>query len=106
MATVNVQEFIDRRKLSRFQLRVFALCALIVLGDAMPNSIALTTEYTPKRIRATAVMIMFCGFSLGAALGGVAAASLISYLGWKSVFVLGGVMPCLIFPLLVALEDQ
>src|SRR5258706_7267735 len=33
MATVNVQEFIDRRKLSRFQLRVFALCALIVLVD-------------------------------------------------------------------------
>jgi len=198
MATVNVQEFIDRGKLSGFQLRVFALCALIVLvdgfdtqaigyvapaivrswhvdraaltpvfsaglfglmlgalafgpiadrfgrrpvllfctlffgvmslltvtadsvkslmvlrfvtglglGGAMPNSIALTTEYTPKRIRATAVMIMFCGFSLGAALGGVAAAGLISSFGWKSVFALGGVVPCLIFPLLAALLPE
>ena len=68
------------------------------LGGAMPNAIALTTEYAPKRIRATTIMIMFCGFSLGAALGGVAAASLISHFGWKSVFVLGGIVPCLAFP--------
>jgi AAHS family 4-hydroxybenzoate transporter-like MFS transporter len=72
------------------------------LGGAMPNAIALTTEYAPRRIRATTVMIMFCGFSLGAALGGVAAASLIAHFGWKSVFVVGGIAPCLLLPFLVA----
>src|SRR5947209_13868130 len=51
-------------------------------------------------------MIMFCGFSLGAALGGVAAASLISHFGWKSVFVLGGIVPCLAFPFLAALLPE
>ncbi|HKC58854.1 MAG TPA: MFS transporter [Myxococcales bacterium] len=76
------------------------------LGGAMPNAIALTTEYAPKRIRATTVMIMFCGFSLGAALGGVAAASLIAHFGWKSVFVLGGIAPCLLLPFLLALLPE
>ena len=198
MATVNVQELIDGRKLGGFQVMVVALCALIVLidgfdtqaigyvapaivrgwridraalapvfaaglfglmvgalafgpladrfgrkpvllfctlffgvmslltatadsvkslmvlrfitglglGGAMPNAIALTTEYAPRRIRATTVMIMFCGFSLGAALGGVAAASLIARFGWKSVFVLGGVVPVLAFGFIAALLPE
>src|SRR5207245_8013352 len=68
--------------------------------------IALTTEYGPKRIRATTVMIMFCGFSVGAAVGSAAAASLISHFGGKSVFVLGGIVPCLAFPFLAALLPE
>jgi AAHS family 4-hydroxybenzoate transporter-like MFS transporter len=76
------------------------------LGGAMPNAIALTTEYAPPRIRATSIMIMFCGFSLGAALGGLAAAGLITRFGWQSVFVLGGVAPCILVALLAALLPE
>jgi AAHS family 4-hydroxybenzoate transporter-like MFS transporter len=61
------------------------------LGGAMPNTIAMTSEFNPKRRRATMVMIMFCGFSLGAALGGFLAAALMAPFGWRSVFVVGGV---------------
>jgi AAHS family 4-hydroxybenzoate transporter-like MFS transporter len=64
------------------------------LGGTMPNAIALTAEYMPKRIRATGVMIMFTGFTIGAAAGGVVAAALIPHFGWQSVFVLGGLLPC------------
>ena len=35
------------------------------LGGAMPNAIAMTSEFNPRRRRATMVMIMFCGFSVG-----------------------------------------
>ena len=65
------------------------------LGCVMPNAIALTSEYAPERVRSTAVMVMFCGFSLGAALGGLAAAVLIADFGWRSVFIAGGVLPLL-----------
>jgi MFS transporter, AAHS family, 4-hydroxybenzoate transporter len=198
MATVNVQELIDSRKLSWFQVLVTALCALIVfidgfdtqaigyvapaivrswhvnraaltpvfsaglfglmlgalafgpiadrigrkpvlvfctlffgvmalltttansvtsltilrfvtglgLGGAMPNAIALTTEYSPRRIRATLVMIMFGGFSLGAFLGGVAAANLMAHFGWKSVFVVGGIAPLLLLPFIAVLLPE
>ena len=70
------------------------------LGGAMPNTVAMTSEFNPHRRRATMVMIMFCGFSLGAALGGLLAAALIPQFGWRSVFVVGGVAPLLLVPIL------
>jgi AAHS family 4-hydroxybenzoate transporter-like MFS transporter len=70
------------------------------LGGAMPNAVALTSEFNPRRRRATMVMIMFCGFSVGAALGGLLAAPLIPRFGWRSVFVVGGVAPLLLVPVL------
>jgi AAHS family 4-hydroxybenzoate transporter-like MFS transporter len=70
------------------------------LGGAMPNTIAMTSEFSPHRRRATMVMVMFCGFSAGAALGGLLAAALIPQFGWRSVFVAGGVAPLLLVPVL------
>jgi AAHS family 4-hydroxybenzoate transporter-like MFS transporter len=72
------------------------------LGGAMPNTVAMTSEFNPRRRRATMVMIMFCGFSVGAALGGFLAAALIPHFGWRSVFVVGGVVPLLLAPILAA----
>ncbi|MDP9096325.1 MAG: MFS transporter [Pseudomonadota bacterium] len=71
------------------------------LGAALPNAVALTAEISPHRRRATMVMAMFCGFSLGAALGGLIAAAIIPVLGWRSVFVLGGAAPLLLAVYLV-----
>jgi len=70
------------------------------LGGVMPNAVAMTSEFNPRRRRATMVMIMFCGFSVGAALGGLLAAALIPHFGWRSVFVVGGVAPLLLVPVL------
>src|SRR4051812_47030989 len=70
------------------------------LGGAMPNAVALTSEFSPHRRRATMVMTMFCGFSIGAALGGLLAAALIPQFGWRSVFLIGGVAPLLLVPIL------
>jgi len=70
------------------------------LGGAMPNAVALTSEFSPHRRRATMVMIMFCGFSVGAALGGLLAAALIPQFGWRAVFVVGGTAPLLLVPIL------
>jgi MFS transporter, AAHS family, 4-hydroxybenzoate transporter len=44
---------------------------------------------------------MFCGFSVGAAVGGWLAADLIPRFGWRSVFVVGGIAPLLMVPILV-----
>ena len=67
------------------------------LGGAMPNAAALTAEYMPRRLRATGVMFMFCGFSMGAAIGGFVAAGIINRYGWPAVFIVGGVLPCIVF---------
>lgn len=71
------------------------------LGGAMPNAVALTSEFSPHRRRATMVMAMFCGFSIGAAIGGLLAAALIPAFGWRAVFLVGGAVPLLMVPLLV-----
>jgi AAHS family 4-hydroxybenzoate transporter-like MFS transporter len=70
------------------------------LGGAMPNTVAMTSEFSPQRRRATLVMIMFCGFSIGAALGGLLAAWLIPNFGWRSVFIVGGFVPLVMVPIL------
>jgi AAHS family 4-hydroxybenzoate transporter-like MFS transporter len=110
---------VGRRKIIIFSTLTFGLGALVTafvqdvntlfairfltglgLGGAMPNAIALTSEFSPRRRRATMVMIMFVGFSIGAALGGLLAAALIPQFGWRSVFVVGGVAPLLLAPIL------
>ncbi len=80
------------------ELLVWRFLAGLGLGGAMPNGIALTAEYCPTRRRATIVMIMFTGFSLGAAFGGAVAASLIPIYGWRSVWYVGGILPLLLVP--------
>src|SRR5882757_7370022 len=110
---------IGRKKIIIFSTLAFGLGALVTafvqdvntllairfltglgLGGAMPNAIAMTSEFNPRRRRATMVMIMFCGFSVGAALGGLLAAALIPQFGWRSVFVVGGAAPLLLVPIL------
>jgi AAHS family 4-hydroxybenzoate transporter-like MFS transporter len=81
-------------------LMAFRFLTGVGLGGAMPNIIALTSEYSPQRKRATLITVMFCGFPLGAVLGGLVSARLIPALGWPSVFYLGGIMPLLVLPLL------
>jgi MFS transporter, AAHS family, 4-hydroxybenzoate transporter len=81
-------------------LLVIRFLAGLGLGGAMPNTIALTSEFSPHRRRATMVMVMFVGFSIGAAAGGFLAAALIPQFGWRSVFVVGGVAPLLLAPIL------
>lgn len=39
------------------------------LGGAMPNTITMTSEYLPARRRGALVTLMFCGFTLGSAMG-------------------------------------
>ena len=76
------------------------------LGGAMPNAVALTSEFSPHRRRATMVMAMFCGFSVGAALGGLLAAALIPAFGWRSIFVIGGIVPLLFAPMLAKMLPE
>jgi AAHS family 4-hydroxybenzoate transporter-like MFS transporter len=42
---------------------------------------------------------MFVGFSVGAAVGGFVAAALLPEYGWRSIFVVGGIVPLLLAPL-------
>ena len=72
----------------------------VALGGAMPAGIALVSEYSPTRLRATFVTVAVCGFSVGGALGGFVATLVLKRYGWPAVFLIGGVVPILTAPLL------
>src|SRR6185369_4614724 len=76
------------------------------LGAAMPNAVTLMSEYCPDQRRATLTNMMFCGFPLGAALGGFLAAWMIPQWGWRSVFVLGGAAPIALTLLMLAMLPE
>ncbi|MEW6022707.1 MAG: aromatic acid/H+ symport family MFS transporter [Pseudomonadota bacterium] len=77
------------------------------LGGAMPTTITLTSEYCPQPRRASLVTLMFCGFTIGSALGGLVAAQLLATVGWRGILSIGGVVPLLLVPaLLLALPES
>jgi AAHS family 4-hydroxybenzoate transporter-like MFS transporter len=88
------------------QLTAFRVFTGFGMGGAMPNAIALTSEYMPKRTRNAAVMTMFAGFSFGSAFAGWVAAAVIRQFGWQSVFLVGGTIPIVVAILLVALLPE
>lgn len=70
------------------------------LGGAMPNAITLSSEYAPDKHRSVLVTTMFCGFTMGSALGGILAAYIVAHWGWHGVLLVGGVVPLALVPLL------
>src|ERR1700753_846494 len=83
-------------------LLIVRLLTGIGLGGALPNCVALSGEYAPARWQASAIGAMFCGFPLGAMLGGLLSARIIPAFGWESVFYIGGSIPLILIPILAA----
>lgn len=73
----------------------------IGLGAVIPNSYAYGAEYAPKRIRATVVTIVGASSAAGGFLGGLLASAVMPSLGWRSVFLIGGLFPLLLIPALL-----
>lgn len=87
---------------STIELYLYRFVTGVGLGGVMPTINILTAEFAPARRRALLMTAMFVGLPIGIIVGGIAAALLINQLGWQSVFVVGGVLPLLLVPILVA----
>jgi AAHS family 4-hydroxybenzoate transporter-like MFS transporter len=83
------------------QLLIIRFIAGFGMGGIMPNAMALVGEYSPRKVRVTAMMIVANGFTAGAAIGGFVAAYLIPNFGWRSVFYFGGAIPLVVALLMV-----
>src|ERR1700691_966308 len=74
------------------QLIALRFISGICLGGLPPNTIALNAEFAPKRARATMIVFMFMGITVGGILPGAVTAYLPRY-GWQGLFFIGGVFP-------------
>jgi MFS transporter, AAHS family, 4-hydroxybenzoate transporter len=86
------------------QMFVLRLLAGIGIGGLMPNTVSLTSELSPKRHRATLIVLMFTGITVGGSIPSVISAWLVPDLGWPVLFWIGGLAPmviaaCLVFAL-------
>ena len=65
----------------------------IGLGGLPGNCVALTAEYAPKRVRATLIVVMYLGITIGS----VVPAGISAYLGgdegWRTLLFIGGAWP-------------
>jgi AAHS family 4-hydroxybenzoate transporter-like MFS transporter len=82
-------------------LVVFRFLSGLGFGAAIPNAVALTTEYAPKRLQQTIITILFASMPLGALLGGFVGSVMLPRWGWRSVFYTGGILPLVIGLLLI-----
>jgi len=64
----------------------------IALGGAVPLVWANSTEFVPKRYRATIVTLIMLGYGLGVGVSGPLSVVLIPRFGWSSVFWAGGAL--------------
>ena len=88
------------------QLLAFRFLTGLGLGGALSNSVALMSEYAPKRLLAVIVSMMFCGMPAGAVVATRVSAVMLPRWGWQSVFYAGGVLPLTLALLLIAILPE
>jgi len=63
------------------------------LGGAMPNAAALAAEYSPARVRPFAVTLAIVCVPVGGTVAGLLALRAMPAIGWRNIFIVGGVVP-------------
>ena len=81
-------------------LTILRLLAGIGLGGAMPNATALSSEYVPRRSRPFAVTLTIVCIPLGGFVAAWMAGRILPVYGWRTLFLIGGVVPIVLSALL------
>jgi MFS transporter, AAHS family, 4-hydroxybenzoate transporter len=83
------------------ELLVYRFLTGLGLGGAMPNVVALSSEYVPRRLLQVFVAMLFVGMPLGGLIAGVTSSFMVPRWGWRSVFYFGGIVPLVLAVLLI-----
>ncbi|MDY6948623.1 MAG: MFS transporter, partial [Pseudomonadota bacterium] len=75
------------------QLGIFRFLTGVGMGGAMPNSTALMFEFAPLVWRQVATSVALVGVPLGGMLGAALARAVVPELGWRALFIVGGLIP-------------
>lgn len=66
------------------------------LGAALPNMVAVAADVSRPERRGRTTAMMFCGIPLGGAAVALAAQGFAGGTGWRTLFVIGGILPLLL----------
>jgi len=70
------------------------------LGGGIPLAIALASDFARPVRQGRLVILMSAGVPIGFTLGGLLASRLVQVFGWPAIFVVGGVLPFAMIPVL------
>jgi len=87
-------------------LGIFRFLAGLGLGGAMPNAAALASEYVPTRHRPFAVTLTIVCIPFGGTVAALLAGQVVPAYGWRTLFVVGGVIPIVIALVLFTLLPE
>ncbi|HXJ02451.1 MAG TPA: MFS transporter [Micropepsaceae bacterium] len=89
------------------QLSLIRFISALGIGGGMPMAISLLADYAQTKNRGLMVTLLYLGYTGGSSGGGFLAAALTPHYGWKSVFLVGGLVSLGIgVVLLVALPES
>lgn len=76
------------------------------IGAMLASLTSLVTEYTPRRVRNFAILLLQAGYPVGATGGGFLAAWLIPAYGWQSVFLVGGIASAVVLAIIAMMLPE
>jgi benzoate transport len=76
------------------------------IGGVLASSYVIAGEYANKKWRSLAISLQSTAYALGATVGGLIAAQIIPHMGWRSVFLYGGMATLLILPVMYLLLPE
>ncbi|MDX9874967.1 MAG: MFS transporter [Spongiibacteraceae bacterium] len=91
---------------SLFLLYLCRFLTGVAMGGANVSALALTTDYAPPRRRILIMSLVAANMATGAIVAGLIAPEIISWLGWRGLFLLGGALPLLMMLCCALLPDS
>ena len=83
------------------QLTALRVLTGIGIGGVLASLNVITSEYSSRRWRSTAISLQVTGYPIGATIGGTIAALLITSYGWRSAFLFGAISSAIMIPVVV-----
>jgi benzoate transport len=100
IVVITVGMLLSAASQSAGQLGAFRVLTGIGIGGILATSIVIAAEYSSRRWRGLAVSLNSAGYAIGATVGGLLAVLLIDQFGWRTVFLVGGLLSAAALPLI------
>ncbi|MGC4007849.1 MAG: MFS transporter [Pseudomonas sp.] len=82
------------------QLALWRSITGLGLGGVTPLATTLISEWTSKRVRSAVVACVIVAIPLGGSLAGIVERAIVSQHGWRSMFLVGAIVPLVLFVVL------
>jgi benzoate transport len=83
------------------QLAALRVITGIGIGGILASLNVITSEYSSRRWRSTAISLQVTGYPIGATIGGAIATLLIPSYGWRSAFLFGAIASGIMIPVVI-----